>query len=119
MSASASFLLVVALGGALGSVARALVGMAARTTMGSGFPWGTLAVNLAGCAAIALVAASVQGALWRGFLITGVLGGFTTFSAFALDAGLLWDRSPLLAALYVLASVAGGLACFALVRASS
>lgn len=107
--------LLVGAGGALGSVLRWLVQRAVQT--GDTFPWGTLAVNIAGCAAIGAFAARApvpESA--RLFAVTGVLGGFTTFSAFALDTGALADRSPLLAASYVAASVLGGLAAFFLVR---
>jgi fluoride exporter len=82
----------VALGGALGSVARhAASGLAARL-VGSGFPWGTLFVNVAGSLAIGALAglASADGRPLlgndaRAFLMVGVLGGFTTFSAFSLE----------------------------------
>lgn len=80
-------LLLVCLGGAFGSGARYLVGHWSVARLGTGFPWGTLAVNLLGSFAIALVvhAASVRpdlSANARLFLATGVLGGFTTYSAF-------------------------------------
>jgi CrcB protein len=71
-------------------------------------------VNVAGSAAIGIAAGlGVQGPA-RLLLVTGFLGGFTTFSAFSLEAGVLFERSPLLAALYVVASVGLGLAAFAL-----
>ena len=80
-------LLLVCLGGALGSGARYLVGQWSLAQFGKGFPWGTLAVNVIGSFAIALVihAADVKpdiSAQWRLFLTTGLLGGFTTYSAF-------------------------------------
>ena len=80
-------LLLVCLGGALGSGARYLVGEWSVAKLGTGFPWGTLAVNLLGSFAIALVihAADVKPDVslhWRLFLTTGILGGFTTYSAF-------------------------------------
>jgi CrcB protein len=82
----------VALGGALGSVARyACSGLAIRW-LGSGFPWGTLFVNVSGSFAIGLLAALVSadgrpllGNDTRAFLMVGALGGFTTFSAFSLE----------------------------------
>jgi CrcB protein len=82
----------VAVGGALGSVARyACVGVSARW-LGTSFPWGTLIVNVAGSFAIGVLAAlvtgdgrSMLGADARAFLIIGILGGFTTFSAFSLE----------------------------------
>jgi len=86
----------VAAGGALGSVARYLCGEAALRLAGTGFPWGTLFVNVAGSFAIGFFfAATEPGARWAGaadfraFAIAGVLGGFTTFSAFSLQTLLL------------------------------
>jgi CrcB protein len=114
MSVSLSGVLLVALGGAVGSVARYLVSVAALSTLGAGFPWGTLAVNILGCAAIGVAAGMGIEGQQRLLLVTGVLGGFTTFSAFSLETGALFERSPLLAVLYVLASVTLGLAAFAL-----
>ena len=99
----------VALGGALGASGRYLLGIAAIRTMGPGFPWGTLAVNVLGSLAMgALVALLARlGNAWAPFLMTGLLGGFTTFSAFSLDAVALWERGAAgLAAGYVAASVA-------------
>ena len=104
-----SFLLV-GMGGALGSMARHWLGIAVNAP---GFPWGTLAANIAGSAVIGGLAGLGVSGGWRLFLITGVLGGFTTFSAFSLETGLLWERAPWLAAAYVAASVGLGLAaCF-------
>ena len=114
MSVSLSGVLLVALGGAVGSVARYLVSVAALATLGAGFPWGTLAVNILGSAAIGVAAGMGIEGQQRLLLVTGVLGGFTTFSAFSLETGALFERSPLLAVLYVLASVTFGLAAFAL-----
>jgi CrcB protein len=82
----------VAIGGALGSVARfACSGLAARW-LGLGFPWGTLFVNVAGSFAIGMLAALVAadgrpvlGSDARAFVLVGVLGGFTTFSSFSLE----------------------------------
>lgn len=99
----------VALGGAMGASARYLVGLGAVRFMGHGFPWGTLVVNVIGSLAIgALVVflAHKDATRLAPFLVTGVLGGFTTFSAFSLDAVLLYERGQLGAAsVYVLASV--------------
>ncbi len=80
-------LLLVCLGGALGSGARYLIGLGSVTRFGTSFPWGTLAVNLLGSFAIALVihASDVKPDFslnWRLFLTTGIMGGFTTYSAF-------------------------------------
>lgn len=103
-------LLQVALGGAIGAVLRYGTGMLAVRLAGSGFPWGTLTVNLLGSflmgMAFAILGPRAPGGL---FLMTGVLGGFTTFSAFSLETVALIERgAPGLAAAYVLASVTGG-----------
>jgi CrcB protein len=106
--------LLVAAGGAAGSVLRHLVSLLAVAWLGAAFPWGTLAVNVIGSAAIGVLAGlGVQGEL-RLLLVTGLLGGFTTFSAFSLETGLLAERHWGLAALYVAASLGLGLAAFAL-----
>ena len=107
-------LVLVALGGAAGSVLRYLVSVGSLALFGAGFPWGTLAVNVAGSAAIgALAGAGLEGQA-RLLLVTGFLGGFTTFSAFSLEAVGLWERSPPLAIAYVAASVLlGAAACLA------
>lgn len=106
--------LLVALGGATGSVLRYLVSVLAIEVLGTAFPWGTLAVNVIGSAAIGLAGGlGIEGG-WRLLLVTGLLGGFTTFSAFSLETGLLWERAWWLAALYVAASLALGLAAFGL-----
>ncbi|PWR18009.1 fluoride efflux transporter CrcB [Zavarzinia compransoris] len=101
---------LVAVGGAAGSVLRLAVARLAQAALGAGFPYGTLAVNLSGSlvmgALAALFAARAGDDPARLFLMTGVLGGFTTFSAFSLDAYGLWARGEAgAAALYVAASV--------------
>lgn len=103
-------LLQVALGGALGASARYLTGVATIRIIGPGFPWGTLTVNVAGsfCMGVLVVALAHTNATARlaPFLMTGVLGGFTTFSAFSLDAVALYERGQIMAAAaYVAASV--------------
>ena len=104
--------LLVAMGGAAGSVLRHLASLAL-----GGSPWGTLLVNVLGSAAIgALAGWGVQGGM-RLFLVTGLLGGFTTFSAFSLEAAALWARAPVLGAAYVGASLALGLGTFAVAQA--
>jgi CrcB protein len=111
---SATSLLLVALGGAAGSVLRHLVSLLAAAQLGAGFPWGTLAVNIVGSGLIGAAAGlGVQGEA-RLLLVTGLLGGFTTFSAFSLETAALYERSPPLAALYVALSLALGLSAFAL-----
>lgn len=108
-------LLLVAAGGAIGSVMRHLVGLASLRLFGPAYPWGTLAVNVAGGLAmgvfIELIARRLgASAEWRLFVATGIMGGFTTFSAFSLDVAVLWERGQEMAAAgYVLASVAGAI----------
>ena len=105
-------LFYVALGGAIGASLRHLSGLAALRLFGASFPYGTFFVNVVGSflmgALIAWLArkgASV-GPEWRLLLATGVLGGFTTFSAFSLDAVQLWERGQGGAAIsYVIGSV--------------
>lgn len=118
--------LIVFLGGGIGAALRHGVNLASARLLGTAFPYGTLIANITGSIAMGLVVAyfAFRGDAsqhWRLFLTTGILGGYTTFSAFSLDAALLYERGELgLAALYVLASVAlsiGGLfAGLALVR---
>jgi len=107
---------LVALGGALGASARYIVNMAALRLVGPGFPWSTLAVNVLGSLLMgALAVALAQRDLVRfaPLLMTGILGGFTTFSAFSLDTITLWQRGEIVAATtYVAGSV--GLSLIAL-----
>lgn len=105
-------LLLVMLGGAIGAGLRHLVGAASLRLIGPGFPWGTLAVNLAGGLAMGLLAGwlvrsgGTEGT--RLFVGVGILGGFTTFSAFSLEVGNMVQRGELgIAAAYVTASVVG------------
>jgi CrcB protein len=102
-----SQMLLVALGGAVGSVARYSVGLAAVRLLGTGWPWGTLAVNVLGGLAMGLLAARTGAEQENVRLLLGVgaLGGFTTFSAFSLETMRLLQQSPTQALLYVLASV--------------
>jgi CrcB protein len=100
----------------LGAALRHGVNIAAARLLGTSFPWGTLTVNVVGSLVMGLMAAwfAFEGSPsqhWRLFLTTGMLGGFTTFSTFSLDTALLYERGELgLAALYIVASVAAGLA---------
>lgn len=109
------FLLAVA-GGALGSGARYLVNVGAAKWLGVAFPWATLIVNIAGSFAMGLLVEYVVlrhngSPELRTFLATGILGGFTTFSAFSLDVATLWNRGDLaLAAVYIVVSVAVSIA---------
>jgi len=109
-------LLVVALGGAVGSVLRfKLGGLVLHHTEGTNFPASTFAVNVLGCFVIGLLAALAEhhdlfSPLVRLLLFTGVLGGFTTFSAFGYESIFLLRRSlVLVAASYVTLSVVCGL----------
>ena len=101
----------VALGGAIGSAARYGVNVWSGRLLGSEFPWATLAVNVIGCFAmglfIELMALKLNVSLeTRAFLTTGILGGFTTFSAFSLDFALLIERKTFaLAGAYAAGSV--------------
>lgn len=103
-------LLVVAAGGALGATARYLVGLGAARAFGSAFPWGTLAINAGGSLAMGLAAALLLDQTGPSrvtlFLMTGVLGGFTTFSTFSLETMRLVEAEAFgAAALYALGSV--------------
>ena len=105
--------LLAALGGALGALARWGVATALPHSTG-GWPWATLLVNLTGCLLLgaltaALTARSPEPPWARPFLAVGVLGGYTTYSAFAVEVvGLADAGAGVLAAGYVLASVLGG-----------
>lgn len=105
-------LVVVGLGGFLGSVARyKLGGLVLHHTVNSRYPYGTFAVNILGCLLIGLIAGFIEryhvfGAEMRLLLLTGILGGFTTFSAFGLDTVFLIRRGDFLAAsIYVVTTV--------------
>ena len=99
----------VALGGALGASARYLTGVATMRLIGPGFPWGTLVVNVAGSflmGVLVVVLAHKDATRLAPLLMTGVLGGFTTFSAFSLDTITLIERGQtMLAGFYIAASV--------------
>lgn len=105
--------LLVAVGSGLGGAARLFVSTVVGRAAGTGFPWGTLAVNVLGCLLVGALGALFEPASplhvrqdLRVLLIVGVLGGFTTFSAFSLEALLLVQRgAPLAAVAYVAASL--------------
>ena len=103
--------LVVFIGGGLGAALRHGVNRASLAWVGSDFPFGTMFVNIVGGLLIGVLAELflVKGGgsqEWRLFLTTGFLGGFTTFSAFSLDAALMWQRSDYVAlGSYIVASV--------------
>jgi fluoride exporter len=102
---------IVFLGGGLGAALRHGMNIAAARLLGTAFPYGTLIINVTGSILMGLIAgyfAFKGGASqhWRLFLTTGILGGYTTFSAFSLDAALLYERGETWsAALYVIGSV--------------
>lgn len=104
--------LIVFVGGGLGAALRHGINVASQRLLGASFPWATLFENVTGSRVMGLLAAyfAFKGDAsqpWRLFLTTGILGGYTTFSAFSLDAVSLYERGAVgLAALYVLASVA-------------
>lgn len=104
--------LIVFLGGGIGAASRHGINLLAARLVGLGFPYGTLFINVAGSLAMGLIAEyfALKAGLpqhWRLFLTTGILGGFTTFSAFSLEAALLYERGQIVgAAVYVVASVA-------------
>jgi fluoride exporter len=107
--------LIVFIGAGIGGALRHGVNVAAARLFGFGFPWGTFIVNVVGSFVMGLFAgyfayrAGIPQHV-RLFLTTGILGGFTTFSSFSLDAALLVERHSFgLAAGYVIGSVAAGL----------
>lgn len=114
--------MLVFLGAGMGGALRHGVNMAAARLLGTAFPWGTFAINVAGSLVMGLVAGWIafrEAEGWsqpiRLFLMTGILGGFTTFSAFSLDAALLWERGEGgLALAYVAGSVVLSIAGLAL-----
>jgi CrcB protein len=113
--------LIVFVGAGIGGALRHGVNGLALRLAGPDFPTGTMAINILGSLAMGLIAGyftfrggeGVFGSMsqhWRLFLTTGVLGGFTTFSAFSLDFAMLWERGTMGgAAVYLLASVLGSL----------
>jgi CrcB protein len=122
---------LVFIGAGIGGVLRHAVNTLSARLFGTGFPWGTLTVNVVGGFAMGLFATWFvlkAGNGWsqpaRLFLATGVLGGFTTFSAFSLDVVLLWERGEAGSALlYALVSVGASVLALAagagIVRAMS
>jgi fluoride exporter len=107
----------VALGGAIGASLRYLTNVGAMRMFGPGFPIGTVIVNIAGSFVMGLLVVTLAkkgGNHLAPLLMTGILGGFTTFSAFSLDALTLWERGQQgLAFGYVAASVLLSLAAIA------
>ena len=118
--------LLVFIGGGLGSTLRHIVNVVCPRLFGAAFPYHTFIINITGSIVMGLVAGYLvfkgeASQSWRLFLMTGILGGYTTFSAYSLDAALLYERGEIgLAPFYVLGSVvfsiAGLFAGLALVR---
>ena len=102
---------VIHFGGGLGATLRHAINIGCARACGTNFPYGTFVINITGSLVMGLVAGylAFKGEAsqpWRLFLMTGILGGYTTFSAFSLDTILLYERGELgLAALYVAGSV--------------
>ncbi len=119
--------LIVFLGGGIGAALRHGFNLGFARLIGTGFPYATLWENVTGSLAMGLLVGwfALKGGApqhWQLFLTTGVLGGYTTFSAFSLDAAVLYERGAVgLAALYVglsvVLSIAGLFAGMAVVRA--
>ena len=114
--------LIVFIGAGIGGAIRHGINGLALRLAGPDFPYGTMTINIVGSLAMGLIAGyfafrggtGMFGQLsqhWRLFLTTGILGGFTTFSAFSLDFATLWERGAMLpAAAYLVVSVGGSLA---------
>lgn len=107
-------LLLVGVGSFLGGIFRFLLSEWIQTKTLSTFPYGTLTVNLIGCFAIGVVFAIVEKSQlsmeWRGLVATGILGGFTTFSAFSMETfSMIRSGNIFNAALYILLSIIIGL----------
>lgn len=112
-------LLLAMTGGALGAGARYLINVACAACLAPTFPWGTFIINVLGSFLMGVVMASVgpvlgNSAPWRIFLATGILGGFTTFSAFSLETFQLMERNQVgLALIYAAGSVILGVLALA------
>lgn len=104
-------LVIIAIGGAIGSVLRYLISFRIQEWAGISFPWGILVVNVIGCLLIgflgSLLADRIEfSALWRGGLLIGFLGGFTTFSSFTWDSiNLIENGQYLSASIYIVLSL--------------
>lgn len=114
MPLNVQFALLVFVGGGIGSLARYGVNLFSVLTFGPHYPWGTLMVNVVGSAIMGAFAGYLMtrepgtgSDTFRLFFMTGILGGFTTFSAFSLDVVVLWQRGAAMTAVgYVVASFA-------------
>jgi len=102
---------LVFIGGGLGSTLRHLVNVVCPRFLGANFPYHTFIINITGSTIMGLIAGYLAfkgdaSQSWRLFVMTGILGGYTTFSAFSLDSALLYERGEIgLSLLYVLGSV--------------
>ena len=118
-------LLAVAAGGALGAVARYLLAVRVYGELGIGFPWGTLGVNVLGCALLGLVLGLIEerdafSPDLKTFLTVGFLGAMTTFSTFIYESWqYVRDDDPLRSGLYIVLSLAAGFAAFAAAHAGA
>lgn len=105
------YVLLAATGGAIGATIRYLINIGMTRWLGSSFPWGTFLINVTGSLAMGvvvglLVGREAESQAIRVFVATGILGGYTTFSAFSLDAANLFDRGAIMPGLgYVIGSV--------------
>ena len=115
-----NMIVAIAIGGAAGAVGRYFVTLGMASILGPGFPWGTIVVNIGG-SLIMGVLVHVMATSWtvspdvRAFMTVGVLGAFTTFSTFSLDAVTLYERGQIgLAAIYVIVSVAAAVGALVL-----
>ena len=126
MEIAAMSYLLVFFGGGLGAALRHFINVTCARCLGTGFPWATFIINITGSTVMGLIAGylAFKGEAsqpWRLFLMTGILGGYTTFSAYSLDAALLYERGAIASALFyvlgsVVLSIAGLFAGLALVR---
>lgn len=110
-------MILVGLGGAVGSMLRFLLHRTSMMLWGPAYPWGTFLANLGGCFVMGLAAALIMARLggdpiFRHLVMIGFLGGLTTFSTFAFDFSTLWERAPIPAIAYLTTSVAGSIAGF-------
>ena len=106
------FGLVAALGAALGSLARLQISYWVQSPSQTSFPWSTFIVNVIGALLIGFIASSpniMNNEMRRNFVVTGVLGGFTTFSAIAVET-LQLARTPVISIIYVVVTFAIGIA---------
>jgi CrcB protein len=118
--------LLVFIGGGLGASLRHAINVGCARACGLNFPYGTFVINITGSLVMGIIAGylALKGEAsqpWRLFIMTGILGGYTTFSAFSLDAVTLYQRGEMGLALFyvlgsVLLSIAGLFAGLALVR---